>query len=130
MKTYPKPTAFDGAKFAVRYGLSAAPPADFWISGSLIYVPDNLPDDPPIFDPLDPLIPAPAGLWVHEMKSLTKRQGSQLVDGAGTACFHIVAETELMLSDPWLFGVSIEIGSTAYIIDKGKTIVWDGVKWK
>ncbi len=51
MKTYPKPVAFDGAKFAARYGIS--PQSDFWITGDLIFVPDNLVDDPPIFEAPD-----------------------------------------------------------------------------
>ena|SRR3990167_5114975 len=126
---YTLPPIWDAKKFATRYGLDSE--KDFYVNGEgdLVVFP-ALPDDPPIFEPPDPVISAPVGLWVHEMKSLTKRLGSQLIDGAGTACFHIVAETELMLSDPWLMGIPIEIGSTAYIIDKGKTIVWDGVKWK
>ena len=31
---------------------------DFWIAGDYIFVPDNLPDDPPIFEAPDP--PAPS----------------------------------------------------------------------
>lgn len=53
MKTYPMPVSFDGAKFALRYGLG---PFDFWNVGPNIVVPDGLPDDPPIFDaPDDPV---------------------------------------------------------------------------
>ena len=78
----------------------------------------------------DPILPAPPGIWVHEMKSLTKRQGTKLIDGEGTSCYHIVVETEAHLTDPWLQGVSIDIGSTAYLMDKSKVVVWDGTKWK
>lgn len=47
MKTYPLPAQFDGAKFATRYSLT---PFDYFIEDGLLYVPENLPDDPPIFD--------------------------------------------------------------------------------
>jgi len=53
MKTYKIPAAFDGGKFAARYGLNAFR-GDFWVIEDNIFVPDNLPDDPPIFDPPDP----------------------------------------------------------------------------
>ncbi len=53
MKTYPMPKDFSGTKFAARYGLDPLKP-DFWSDGKLLYVPDNLPDDPPIFEPPDP----------------------------------------------------------------------------
>lgn len=52
MKSYPKPKEFSGSKFALRYGLD--PMKDFWADEKFIYVPDNLPDDPPIFEPPDP----------------------------------------------------------------------------
>jgi hypothetical protein len=53
MKSYPMPSAFDGAKFERRYGLSAIR-GDFWSDGKNLIVPDNLPDDPPIFEAPDP----------------------------------------------------------------------------
>lgn len=56
MKQYPMPKEFDGGKFASRYGLSTLR-GDFWSDGIWLYVPDNLPDDPPIFEPPDPLGP-------------------------------------------------------------------------
>lgn len=46
------PLLFDGAKFAERYGLKT--PGDFWSDGTLLFVPEGLPDDPPIFEPPDP----------------------------------------------------------------------------
>jgi len=56
MKTYPMPINFDGAKFATRYGLNALA-GDFWSDGESLHVPDGLPDDPPIFEAPDPLLP-------------------------------------------------------------------------
>lgn len=53
MKAYTKPATFDGEKFAARYGLD--PQSDFWTEGDFIHVPDNLPDDPPIFEAPDSL---------------------------------------------------------------------------
>lgn len=50
------PKEFDGAKFAARYKLDAR--GDFWSDGKLLYVPDNLPDDPPIFELPDPPQPS------------------------------------------------------------------------
>lgn len=64
MKQYPLPALFDGKKFATRYGLQAEPPADFWVHNNVIFVPDNLPDDPPIFEAPDP--PQPKGELVWE----------------------------------------------------------------
>ena len=52
MRTFPIPANFSGAKFAIRYGLDPLKP-DFWSDGPLLYVPDVLPDDPPIFDTTD-----------------------------------------------------------------------------
>lgn len=130
MKIYPVPFNFSGSKFAARYGLSTTDGSFFVGGDGLLHVPDNLPDDPPIFDAPDPVLPSPPGLWVHEMKALSKRIGNNLVDGQGTTCFHIVVETEAHLSDPWLTGVHLDTGSTAYLMDKAKTVVWDGTKWK
>lgn len=130
MKTYPAPASMDGKKFATRYGLSLYPPS-FWIDAQgLIHVPDGLPDDPPIFDLPDPKIPCPAGIFVHEMRALSKKQGNELVDGDGTTCFHIVVQTEAQLSDPWFNGVNIDPGSVAYVQDKSKTLTWNGTAWK
>jgi hypothetical protein len=57
MKAYPfNPKMFSGKKFAERYGLD--PLNDFWSDGVLLYVPDNLPDDPPIFEAPD--LPKPS----------------------------------------------------------------------
>jgi len=53
MKRYPMPVPFSGAKFASRYELSSLK-GDFWSDGEFLYVPDNLPDDPPIFEAPDP----------------------------------------------------------------------------
>ena len=130
MKTYPMPTNFDGAKFALRYGLSLVKiPPDFWSSSGLLYVPDNLPDDPPIFEAPDPIIPPPAGLYLHAMKTVMGKSGSKAVTD-GSQCYHIVAETEALLSDSWLTSLPLEIGSHAYLMDKVKTVYWDGTKWK
>lgn len=52
MKKYPLPAQFSGTKFAARYGISSLA-GDFWSDGVWIYVPDNLPDDPPIFEAPD-----------------------------------------------------------------------------
>lgn len=49
MKTYPMPAQFDGDKFADRYHLNTLQ-GDFFSDGTLLHVPDNLPDDPPIFE--------------------------------------------------------------------------------
>lgn len=129
MKTFTLPAIWDAAKFATRYALDNN--KDFYIDGNgkLLVFP-TLPDDPPIFDLPDPVIPAPAGVFVHEMKALPKKHGNKLIDGNGTSCFHIVVDTEAKLSDPWFNGVYIEAGSVAYVTDKSKTLMWDGVKWK
>lgn len=85
MKRYPiDPDRFDGAKFAARYGLSSGEdgsPTEFWAAyegtqlylyigrpkvdrtGEIVRNPDkspvmddiHLPDDPPIFEPPDPI---------------------------------------------------------------------------
>jgi len=55
-KKYPMPDNFSGRKFAARYGLDTMG-NDFWSDGVFLYVPDNLPDDPPIFEHPDPLPP-------------------------------------------------------------------------
>lgn len=129
MRTYTLPSSWDAVKFAVRYNLN--PNFDFWVDahGDLIVRP-TLPDDPPIFEAPAPIIPSPIGIWVHEMKALGRRQGERLLDGQGTSCYHIVVENELLLSDPWFTGMHVDTGSTAYLIDKSKTLVWDGTKWK
>ena len=59
MKTYPMPVNFSGAKFAKRYGLDSLK-MDFWADEHFLYVPDTLPDDPPIFETTDPPKPAVA----------------------------------------------------------------------
>ena len=56
MKAYLMPAEFDGGKFAARYGLDSM--KDFWIIGGLLYVPETLPDDPPIFEAPDPPKPS------------------------------------------------------------------------
>lgn len=54
MKAYPLAGPFDGAKLAARYGLKTTD-GSFFIGGDgLIHVPDNLPDDPPVFEAPDP----------------------------------------------------------------------------
>lgn len=55
MKSYPMPAQFDGAKFAARYGLDPFK-KEFWSDSTNLYVPDNLPDDPPIFEAPDVVI--------------------------------------------------------------------------
>jgi len=57
IKQYPKPSEFDGHKFAVRYGLDGL--YDFWADQTTLYLRDGLilPDDPPIFEPPDPPTP-------------------------------------------------------------------------
>ena len=56
MKNYPEPQQFDGGKFAARYNLNPVT-KDFFIADGRIHVPDNLPDDPPIFEaPDSPLV--------------------------------------------------------------------------
>lgn len=52
MKRYPLIAHFDGAKFGLRYGLDPIAGA-FFVDGSELVVPDNLPDDPPIQEPVD-----------------------------------------------------------------------------
>jgi hypothetical protein len=65
MKTYPMPAQFDGAKFALRYGLHPGPTdPDFWSAGGFLHVPEDLPDDPPIFEAPNP--PQPQGELVWE----------------------------------------------------------------
>jgi hypothetical protein len=60
MKLYPKPTQFDGRKFAIRYNLDPFA-GDFgatFVDGKeMIYVRPTLPDDPPIFEAPDPKVP-------------------------------------------------------------------------
>lgn len=50
MKNYPIPKNFSGTKFKVRYNLGED---DFWADDRFLYVPENLPDDPPIFEAND-----------------------------------------------------------------------------
>jgi len=129
-RRYPLIANFDGTKFEVRYGLDPIK-GTFYVDGEgMLVVPDELPDDPPIQEACDPVISAPSGVWVHEMKSLNKKRGIKLTDGDGTSCLHIVVETEALLSDPWFMGVSIDIGSSVYVIDKAKILNWDGTRWK
>lgn len=52
MTEYPLPANFDGGKFAKRYGLDTLK-QEFWSDGTFLYVPSNLPDNPPIFEPCD-----------------------------------------------------------------------------
>ena len=53
MKRYSLPPQFDGEKFSARYGLNAVA-GDFFVDGDgMLCVPDNLPDDPPIFEAPD-----------------------------------------------------------------------------
>ncbi len=73
MKTYPMPKDFSGTKFAARYGLDPLKP-DFWSDGKLLYVPNTLPDDPPIFESPDPPV---------IMKSLEQRISDLEKDIAG-----------------------------------------------
>lgn len=68
MKSYPMPVQFDGAKFAARYSLNSL--KDFWSDGQFIYVPDNLPDDPPIFEAPN----APGPTLVSKVQALTVAQ--------------------------------------------------------
>ena len=57
-KQYPMPTVFSSIKFAARYGLSAIN-GDFFVDGKgMLNVPDNLRDDPPIFELPDPPQPS------------------------------------------------------------------------
>lgn len=130
MKRYPLIQNFSGVKFGQRYNLNPIEGKFFVDGDGMLVVPDNLPDNPPIQEPNDPVIPSPAGIFVHEMKALSKKQGNELIDGDGTSCLHIVVNTEAQLSDPWFNGVAIEMGSVAYVVDKSKTMMWDGVKWK
>lgn len=128
MFEYDLPISWDAKKFATRYGLDSF--KDFYVRGSKIVVIRQLPDDPPIFDLPSPEILAPAGLFIHEMKALTSKIDNKLENGRGTASLMIVAENELLLSDPFMTGIQIDTGSTAYIVDKAKTLTWDGTKWK
>lgn len=125
------PLVFDGAKFAARYGLNSFG-GDFSLNGNVLTVkPDaKVTDNPPIIEPPDSLVPCPAGIYVHEMRALSKKRGSVVLDGEGTTCFHIVVPTEASLSDPWFTGVVIDPGSVAFIQDKSKTVTWDGTQWK
>jgi hypothetical protein len=83
-----------------------------------------------VLDTLSPITNAPSGIFVHEMKAISHKRDNKLQDGDGTTAFFIVVNTEAQLSDPWFTGVAIDIGSTAYVIDKSKTLAWDGTKWK
>lgn len=58
MKSYPVIANFDGAKFAARYGLDSFR-GDFFVSKGQLFVPDKLPDDPPIQEPCDPVVVKP-----------------------------------------------------------------------
>ena len=137
MKTYPMPTNFDGAKFALRYGLSLVKiPPDFWSSSGLLYVPDNLPDDPPIFEASDPFIPIPPGVKVHHWPELVGWVGNKKITAQenGTAhheCYYVIADNEVALNNlaamPY---VSFEVGQPAYLKDKLALVTWDGTKWK
>lgn len=52
MRTYVLPPAFDGAKFAKRYGLDSM--KDFYVRDKELIVFKDIADDPPIFEPPDP----------------------------------------------------------------------------
>jgi hypothetical protein len=69
MRSYPMPEEFDGVKFATRYGLDPESGA-FWSDGKQLFVPDTLPDDPPIFEPPDPPQPRIA-LRLEAVKNLS-----------------------------------------------------------
>jgi hypothetical protein len=56
-RTYTLPSIWDARKFALRYGLNSLG-NDFYVNseGKLVVFP-TLPDDPPVFEPPDPLGP-------------------------------------------------------------------------
>ena len=56
MRTYTLPAVWSAKKFRIRYNLN--PNQDFYVNanGELVVFP-TLPDDPPIFEPSDPLPP-------------------------------------------------------------------------
>jgi len=135
MKTYLIPTLFDGAKFALRYDLNST--RDFWVSGGYIFVPDNLPDDPPIFEPPDPFVPVPAGIKLHHWPEMLGWIGSHKVfaaeNGGGPhhECYYVIADTEVALASfAAMPHVEFEVGQPAYLKDKKLLVIWDGTKWK
>jgi hypothetical protein len=66
MKSYtlPNPNAFDGKKFADRYGLTIF---EFSIAGDVLTVKDEskITDDPPIFEASDPPVPQGVLEWME-----------------------------------------------------------------
>jgi hypothetical protein len=130
MKTYPVPaTGFSGAKFAARYSLVDD---DFGINAEgLIFVRPVLPDDPPIFEPSDPLVSPPLGMHVHTMRKAEGKKGNSFViDQAESNCIHVVMDHESQLNDPWLLSIPMDPGSAAYCRDTEKQWFWNGTMWK
>ncbi len=133
-KNYPVPAAFDGAKFARRYGLNVM--TDFWISGDRLFVPDGLPDDPPIFEPPDPFVAVPSGIKLHHWQELVGWIGMQKVlapetNGPHHECYYIVADTQVDLDALRLNPIiAMQEGQPAYVKNTKAIVVWDGTKWK
>lgn len=122
---------FDGAKFAVRYGLDSF--TDFSMNGNVLTVgPDfKVTDDPPIFEAPDLLIMAPPGIRVHTMRQAQGKKGGELIiDQSESKCIHVLLDTEALLTDPWLLSIPMEQGSAAYCIDTEKQWFWNGTAWK
>jgi len=133
MKTYVVPANFSGRKFALRYNLDSM--KDFWIVGDLLYVPDNLPDDPPMFEVNDAIVPIPPSLKVHHWSEMVGwLSGVKLLanenNGIHHECYYIIADDEAALSDPFMSTLNIQIGQPGYIKDKHELRVWTGVAWK
>lgn len=134
MKIYPVPSSFSGAKFAVRYGLDVM--KDFWVVGALLYVPDNLPDDPPIFELPDPYVPVPPGVNVHHWPELAGWVGNKKILHVENGiphheCYYVIADDEAALNNLAAMAYThFEIGQPAYLKDKKLLVTWDGTKWK
>ena len=137
MKIYPKPTAFDGAKFAARYGLNAIR-GDFWDDGNgFLHVPDGLPDDPPIFDPPDPVVAVSPGVHVHHWPEMSGWIGDHKLEFAEHPsphheCYYIVADSMVALDNfRAMPQADFQVGQLAYINDPTRQtfVVWNGTSW-
>lgn len=136
MRSYTLPVEFDGGKFSRRYGLDTLKGEFFADGHGSLWVPDNLPDDPPIFEAPDPFIPVPLGVKVHHWPELAGWVGNKKITAQenGTThheCYYVIADNEVALNNlaamPY---VNFEVGQPAYLKDKLALVTWDGTKWK
>lgn len=127
------PPIWDAKKFATRYSLDYQ--KDFYVGGNgkLVVFP-VLPDNPPIFDLPDTVVPVPPSLRVHHWPEVIGLIGSTKITaseaGSHHECYYIIADDEVALSDPFMALLNIAVGQPCYIKDKNELRVWTGTAWK